>query len=702
MAAEPCRIASPAWTARFIAPPPEHRVIQYSGHDGSVLPIDAMREHGIGGVMLFHSIADYLNNEQSWANMRRTMESARAAGMQVWVADDNGYPSGQAGGRVVEADPQFELRGLRQICRHGEGRAAVRIELPQGADRFVAACLYPMQGDAPDVTRGRLISVSTKLVHVQGLPGRWMACAWATEIIREGTQSESTMQGFRTTGRYPNVLNARAMETFVRLTHDAFARRFGRLSDLMDVFYTNEPNLMTLWFHHRPGERPGGVVFVPWDAALPSRFRRMHGYDLIPRLPYLYAGDSDEARVTRRHFYHTVGAMFADNFTRRIAQWCERHGVRSGGHLLLEERMSAHVICSGNFLRVISEQHIPGCDVPMPDEGAYWNVWMPKYLSAAAQLRDRPCVSALLDPIIDRRTPTLRPSLLDLQRICNMAAWAGATQFCTYIHWHAYEPEEYRQFNAHIGRLSLLLRGAHNASPVAMYYPIESFQAGYMPSAKMWSDSAWNHLEAVLMRSQHAVAEALTRAGHDFCIVDGDGIVEGVVSNGWMQVRQQRYAAVILPQVELLPLRVLRQLQRFQRAGGRVLWVDGTPTLGDSAREHRHIRRAMEQARVLSADDAVQQLAGISPAGFGVRVSPVGRGVFIGHYRRPDGRLTFLANNTAESVELTLSASGVFEPGILVQLCDPQTGSLDGCRLPHRFALGAWCAMGVLETEPAG
>ncbi len=685
----------------FRYPPAEHRVIQYSGHDGSVLPVDRMREWGIGGVMLFHSSADYLNNEQSWTHMRQTMELARSAGMQVWVADDNGYPSGQAGGRVVEIDPAFELRGLRQICRMGEGRSPVQIDLPHGADRFVAACLYPMPGDAPDVARGRVLAVSPKAVSTQGLQGRWMVCAWVTEIIREGTQSESTMQQFRTNGRYPNLLNAQAMETFVRLTHEAFARRFGRLSDLMDLFYTNEPNLMTLWFHHRPGERPNGLVYVPWDVSLPSRFRRIHGYDLIPRLPHLYTGASDEARLTRRHFYETIGALFAENYTRRIARWCERHGIRSGGHLLLEERMSAHVICSGNFLRVISEQHVPGCDVPMPDEGAYWNVWMPKYLSAAAQLRDRSCVSALLDPIIDRQTPTLKPSLRDLQRICNMAAWAGATQFCTYIHWHAYTPEEYRQFNAHIGRLSLLLRGAHNAAPVAMYYPIESFQAGYMPSAKMWSDSAWNHLEAVLMRSQHAVADALTQAGHDFCILDGEGVCEGVVRDGLLQVRQQRYAVVIMPRVELLPLRVLRQLQRFQRAGGRVFWVDGLPVMGDSVREHAQIRRELAREQVLTADEVVRQLDELTPTDFDVRVSPVGHGVFMGRYRRPDGRLTFLVNNTPEAAELTLTASDASDASIPVRLYDPQSGSVHSFPLPHRFSLGAWCAVGVLEDGPA-
>ena len=88
---------------------------------------------------------------------------------------------------------------------------------------------------------------------------------------------------------------------------------------------------------------------------------------MLPFLPALFGGNSDEARLVRRHYFQTVGNIFTQNYPGRIARWADTNGVRSGGHLLLEEHMDSHVIGYGNFFQAMKEQQIPGCDVPMPD-----------------------------------------------------------------------------------------------------------------------------------------------------------------------------------------------------------------------------------------------------------------------------------------------------------------------------------------------
>lgn len=103
---------------------------------------------------------------------------------------------------------------------------------------------------------------------------------------------------FRTSGHYPNLLDPKATATFIDLTHAAYPRRLGPLADAIDVFHANELNLMTLWFD--PGDRPGGEAFALWEASLPERFRAANGYDLLPRLPALFGGDDDAAKVVRR------------------------------------------------------------------------------------------------------------------------------------------------------------------------------------------------------------------------------------------------------------------------------------------------------------------------------------------------------------------------------------------------------------------
>ena len=69
-----------------------------------------MAEAGIGGIELFMQSSGYLTSDEAWENVRKNIEAAKKAGLRVWMADDNGYPSGAASGLVVEADPAFEAR----------------------------------------------------------------------------------------------------------------------------------------------------------------------------------------------------------------------------------------------------------------------------------------------------------------------------------------------------------------------------------------------------------------------------------------------------------------------------------------------------------------------------------------------------------------------------------------------------------------
>lgn len=130
--------------AGFANPPSEFRLGQYSAHDGALLPVAQMAAAGIGGVKLFQQSGGYLQSEQAWANVSNNIAAVKAAGLRLWMADDNGYPSGMAGGRVVEADPAHEARCLIEVKLDGRGRAnPFTLALPAGAEKFVYAYIYP-------------------------------------------------------------------------------------------------------------------------------------------------------------------------------------------------------------------------------------------------------------------------------------------------------------------------------------------------------------------------------------------------------------------------------------------------------------------------------------------------------------------------------------------------------------------------------
>ena len=671
----------------FEDPPNHYRMVQYVGHGFQEIPAEAMRAYGIGGAMLFLGSHEYLRSEEGWASMIANIALAKEAGLQVWVGDDNGYPSGTAGGLVVEADAAHEVRGLRQLTETGEGPEAIRIDLPDSAEAFVHAVICPVRDGEAVLASGRPARVEDDHVAADGLDGPWLLSAFALEVIDEATQATSTKAQFQTSGRYANLLSADAMAKFVDLTHAEYARRLGSLKGKIDLFYTNEPNLMTLYF--KGGERPGGQAFAPWDADLPERFRKTHGYDLMPRLSALFGGESDEAKLTRRHFYQTVGDTMVGNFSGRIARWAEENDVLSGGHLLLEEDMSMHVICQGDFLRVLSQQHVPGCDIPMPDEGAHWNYWMPKYVSSAAQLRGHVMVNALLDPIIGRREPILHPTPEEFRRYINMAYLTGVNQISTYIPWQPYDPAVYRGLNEYAGRLGVMLRGATNATRIAMYYPIETFQARYVPTPESWPRIAGRHRD--IQQSQDETARNLLEAGYDFTYLNAEAILDARVRKGELSLGKHAFSTVIMPNVELLPLAVLRKLGAFSQAGGTVLWVDALPELGDAPGEHAAVREAAAGSECVAPEDVAEAIGPAFAKRFRLVFDTPDKGFFVSRYTRRGRNIYYIVNNTNVSRAPTLRGTDK------VTVYNPANGTADQRALPAAITMEAYSGLVVAE-----
>ncbi len=672
----------------FQHPPNRYRMIQYHGHRSADLPVEQLLEHGIGGVKLFMGSHEYLRSDHGWSQMAANIAKAKEAGMQVWVGDDNGYPSGMAGGLVVEADPAHEVRGLMQVTLAGEGSTEILVELPPGAETFVHAAIHSSEGGEMNPISVRPLQIIGNRIEDTGITGPWMVSACALKIINEGTQAKQTAGQFNTSGRYANLLNSGAMTSFVDLTHAEYARRLGPLADKIDVFYTNEPNLMTLWFEQ--GSRPGGEAFAPWDAALPAQFIEEHGYDLMPRLATLFGGDSEEARLTRRHFYQTVGNMFTENFSGRIARWADEHGVRSGGHLLLEEYTPMHVICNGDFLQVLSEQHVPGCDIPMPDAGERWNYWMPKYVSSAAFMQGRETTSALLDPIIGRKEPMLEPSPEDYRRIIGMASLAGMNQITTYLPWHMFDSAVYRSYNEYAGRLAVMLRGAQSATQIAMYYPIETFQARYTASTEFWSPQAWSYRE--LQASQDDTARALLESGHDFLFLNAEAVLDAGVRDGLLYVRGHPFGTVIMPGVELFPLAVLEKLDAFEAAGGTVVWVNALPQMGDSPEEHAAVRNAVAEHEIVAPADVVRHIGRSWPETFRLAFDAPETGFFTTRHTRAGKNLYYLVNNTSDTVAATARGDGT-----PVQVYNPMDGTISEHPLPSPITMEPYTSLFVVE-----
>ena len=114
--------------ANFRNPPNEYRLVQYGLKDQT---LEKYPRYGIGGFMAFFYEELYRSGTNGPKQIGPLVDAAHKKGMKVWLADDFGYPSGMAGGRIVQENPAYEVRGLAMITKHGTNSGPVVVELPE-------------------------------------------------------------------------------------------------------------------------------------------------------------------------------------------------------------------------------------------------------------------------------------------------------------------------------------------------------------------------------------------------------------------------------------------------------------------------------------------------------------------------------------------------------------------------------------------
>ena len=252
-----------------------------------------MHEAGLGGFFMHARSGletEYLGEE--WMEcVHACVEQAAQTGMQAWLYDENGWPSGFADGKVTALGDRCHGRWLKVATI---GKASDAAELPgllgvycvDGAG--AARMLGPSDADEPSGT----------LYAVQNCSNPF----------------------------YIDVMSPEAVRAFLACPHGAYAQRFpadfnGRIAG----FFTDEPRLS--------GDFEGNL---PWSYGLPAAFREAYGYDIVPRLPCLFTACGGHEKV-RYDFWRLVSRMFVGAYIVQISEWCKAHGCGLTGHMMMEE-----------------------------------------------------------------------------------------------------------------------------------------------------------------------------------------------------------------------------------------------------------------------------------------------------------------------------------------------------------------------------
>lgn len=700
----------------FKNPPNEYRIMQYQLTPQT---LEKYPKYGIGGTMAFFYSILYPESKRENFKLAgngpgvigELVDAARNIDYKVWLADDWGYPSGMAGGRVVAENPDYEVKGLTMLTLSGEGGSDIDYSLPKNLHDIVCAVLYPVTNGLVDRSAGQAVSAEKKRLSVQGLNGPWQLRVFARYVRDRDVQAQSTKAQFGHTGRYPDLMNRDAVARFIANMHEPILAQINDPSRSVEGFYCNEPNLMQTHWKPNP-DAP--YACVPWSDELPDQFRKMHSYELFSILPALFEGGDDASERARIHYRQAVAELLADSFSKQIREWCNARGIKSSGHFLLNEYLSMHVQGYGDMMKFVSEFDVPALDIPIPNPDQYntFPYQQTRFFSSVAAWKERDTTIMLLDPIIGGYgLSRLSPDLPLLINSVNMASFHGANMFTSYLPLDprdktdangrrtvakGYTPEEYRFLNEYAGRLTMVLRGARRDAGVGLYYPVAMFQADLLASREFWPRIVDQHKER--QHDWDRTEQALLDGDIEYMVVHPEGVADAEVVNGRMKIGYGSYHTLVMPQMDFIPLAVIEKLRTFEESGGTVLWIDQVPRGAEHAENDPAVRAALQNAQMIPVEGIAHSITRSYSPEFNLTFTPGTDQLTVGRFRRGGRQIYLLVNRSQEKLSVQIEGGSA-----AVSILDPSTGRTVRRKLPERVSLRATRALLLMpDQETAG
>ena len=524
------------WRKCWEDPAPGLRPLQITHDFYSGRPIEELaklKERGLGGVVANVSSQDYLRSEERWREFGDLLAACRKLGLRVWIYDEDGYPSGSAGGLVLKDDPEYEALAL-----------------------------------AFDETKSDPFE------------------------LRRAYEHTHAAHNFHLRRRFPNLIDRRAVRSFTKKTHDAYYRRFGSdFGGLIEAFFTDEPSLMDVNLGEVPPEveraleKRGGdpvdpsvkaLPLVPWVYDLETRYRERHHVDLLALRRSLFEGDSPRDRQVRQRFWTLIGDLFAERCVGALQTWCHAHGVASSGHMLAEESLIAKIPLEGNALENLRRLDIPGMDMlssnpRLAAEGGWLTALLPA--SAAIHTGNRRVMTEISD-LIEQMGGMGRAEPAWMRAAAAWQAAFGVTEFTLYYDPNRFSPAEYRSYTDYIGRLNAVLREARPDPRVLLYYPTADLMAEYLPAAApIFSAEPKSASARELIASFGRLGGMLVRHQIPFALADSRAFDFARRAEGRVKIGYGEFEAILVPRGARLP--DSPELQAWIREGGRVLHDSG-------------------------------------------------------------------------------------------------------------------------------
>lgn len=556
--------------------------------------IQAMDDAGSGGFVIeSRPHNDYLGDGW-WRDLDICLDEAKRRGMEVWLFDEEYYPSGIAGGRVLASMPDYRMQVLAKETTNWQEAE----DLGESGNDFTA--WLKIVAVPHDARAGERLSFTDRDAWLEWCDAQ-STRAWTFHLI--GIKPSWSGRMF---DKMVDYLTPEVTDCFLELTYEQTRQRYPEYwGTTIKGFFGDETSFENFGSYDSLfGE---DTPCMPWSRILQERFQDLKHYDLLSRVEYLWledGGNANETAEVRVDFMDVMTTLFSENFFGRIQKWCHAHGVQFIGHVVEDNHAHMHHGYGvGHFFRTTRHFDMGGYDFvlrqldseqkqlpyeeqyprfntyrddPYPD---FFHYTLAKLAQSAAHLE----VGTDLVMCENFGAYGWDLGLREMKWLTDWMTVRGTTWYVP----HAFSPlfpdpdcpphffaggrnpqwPHFRQWGDYANRSIMMLRDAVHVSRIAVLYPAEAHWAGDRDCL----DGA---------------CRTLTRNQYDFDILSVDLLLDAdraVIGDGRLSVGAESFATILLPNIRSIPAAAVARLQAFVQAGGQVLLVTDTARDGDAA-----------------------------------------------------------------------------------------------------------------------
>ncbi len=487
--------------------------------------IDDMKSAGLGGFILHARTGlklEYLG--EAWFScVGACLRRARELGMEVWIYDENGWPSGFAGGKLLENE-RYLARFLTYSVRSSFDKDAFCVFVKDEKHGF--------------------------------------------RRIREEEEGESEYHtvSLHISPSNTDILDPEVVDAFIGLTHEQYYRRFREsFGRELKGFFTDEPQ------YYR--------YATPYSHAAEAVFSSRYREDIRDGLIWLFVHD-ERGYPFRTRYYSLLHELYTENFYGRVFRWCNEHGCELCGHSFEESSVSAQMLGSAGVMLSYAREHIPTIDWL----GRYCGETelSPKQAgSVASQLQKERVLTESFACSGYDATPAELKSIAEFQFFCGInllchhlfpysLSAQGKSDHPPVFSRHGNWWEQFSVFNEYFARLGCIVGSTEEVCEVAVIHPMRS---AYLEYVRSEGGESLKELDD----SFHALLLSLRKCGIQYQLVDEGILAEYGRAEGALVVGKRRYSRVIVPKMASIARTTYDILKSFQ---GK-LYLCGTPSFID-------------------------------------------------------------------------------------------------------------------------